>query len=199
MKLIALSKTGKYKGKYFAQVDDEDYEFLNQFAWSVQIAKRTQYAMRAIYPNGKKGGCKSIYMHRLILNVSDTNIEVDHIDHNGLNCKKNNLRKTTQKENMQNRLSRIGSTSKFVGVMKVKNRNLWQSILYKDGKRVFRKTFKSELDAALARDEAVLKYKGEFGYLNKPTIDKTAIKAAIKAGEEVAGARIITNQNLQLK
>jgi hypothetical protein len=37
-------------------------------------------------------------------------------------------------------------------------------------------------------------------YFNyKPTIDKTAIKTAIKAGEEVAGARIVTNQNLQLK
>lgn len=36
-------------------------------------------------------------------------------------------------------------------------------------------------------------------YNYKPTIDKTAIKAAIKAGEEVAGARIVTNQNLQLK
>ena len=33
----------------------------------------------------------------------------------------------------------------------------------------------------------------------KPSIDKTAIKAAIKAGEEVAGARIVNNQNLQLK
>jgi len=78
MKLIALSKNGKHKGKYFAQVDDEDYEFLNQFSWSVQISKRTQYAIRAIYPNGKSGGCKSIYMHRFILGLSDTNIEVDY-------------------------------------------------------------------------------------------------------------------------
>jgi hypothetical protein len=98
MKEIKLSQHGKNRGKYVALVDDEDYEYLNQWEWSVAIGCYTNYAARSI--RGKS--CK-IAMHRIIMNTPD-NLTVDHKDHNGLNNQKSNLKNCTFKENKQNSL-----------------------------------------------------------------------------------------------
>ena len=95
MKEIKLSKNGwKYRGKYVALVDDADYEWLNEYNWKVMIRKHTNYAYR--YENGK-----FIYIHRVIMTTPD-NLEVDHLDCNGLNNQKHNLRNCTRKENHNN-------------------------------------------------------------------------------------------------
>lgn len=94
MKLIPLTQ-----GK-FAQVDDEDYSKLNSLKWQAKAYRKNKtYAARTYHINEK---WKTIGMHRIILQVIDTDILVDHIDGNGLNNQKSNLRTCTVAENRMN-------------------------------------------------------------------------------------------------
>lgn len=84
-----------------ALVDDEDFEYLNQWKWCAhrRDKKYTYYAMRTCYKNGKK----TLRMHNVLAlrYISDYK-ELDHIDRNGLNNCKNNLRICTRGENNHN-------------------------------------------------------------------------------------------------
>jgi hypothetical protein len=87
-KLIPLTQ-----GK-FAIVDAADYEWLSQYKWFVKKRKNTSYA------ESKKKG-KTVKMHRLITGAPP-HLFVDHIDHNGLNNRRSNLRLCTQQQNVYN-------------------------------------------------------------------------------------------------
>lgn len=100
MKEIPLTR-----GK-LAIVDDEDYERLSSCKWYIGVGWHTYYAVGKF--NGKK-----ILMHRVITNCPD-GLEVDHIDGNGLNNQKSNLRVTTTRGNAQNRHQK--TSSKYPGV-----------------------------------------------------------------------------------
>ena len=76
---------------YIALVDDEDYDVLSQFNWSVKIKKYTCYAQ----------GWNRKSMHRMIMRCPD-NMEVDHRDGDGLNNQKHNLKVCTHLENIRN-------------------------------------------------------------------------------------------------
>jgi hypothetical protein len=90
MKLISLSQ-----GKH-AMVDDEDYDFLMQWKWYARIAVGG-YASYAVAYDKRSKSC-SLLMHRLIMKTPK-GLVVDHLDFNGLNNQKYNLRNCTQKEN----------------------------------------------------------------------------------------------------
>ena len=102
MKKIPLSKqqrrNSRNRGKYTV-VDDEDYEWLNQWNWSAVSTWRKNggYAMRR---DNKLG--KSILMHRLILGVPE-GVEVDHVNGNGLDNRRSNLRIASRTQAMANR------------------------------------------------------------------------------------------------
>ncbi len=92
---------------------------------------------------------------------------VDHVKHNGLDNQKLNLRKCTVKQNLQNRASVVGSSSKYLGVCWHKRNKKWQASINGGGKSsLYIGQFSSETDAALAYNkEALLRY-GEFANLN---------------------------------
>lgn len=173
MKLIPLSKNSKnpeVKGKYFAKVDDDDYEFLMKWGWSASYSKRakTYIATRSIRrkdTNGKivKG---TIYMHRIIMNTPD-GLEVDHADHDTLNNQKRNLRNCTNSENQYNKFKRSGTSSKYIGVCKSKKANKWQSAIKGDGKTIFLGYFDNEIDAAITYNVQAKIRHGEFAVLNR--------------------------------
>jgi hypothetical protein len=172
MKTIPLSQNGdKHKGKYFAMVDDEDYDYLMQWIWYASVKKRNVYARRGKTTNG------SASMHRLLMNPSSDK-QVDHIDHNGLNNQKSNLRICTHSENQRNRRTLKKVTSKYMGVSMHKEERvsregrawtyiLWHAQLNVHQKAVYSKYFKTEIEAALAYNEAAIKYHGEFATINK--------------------------------
>lgn len=153
MKLIPLSQ-----GK-FSQVDDEDFEWLNQWKWyAYKGINDVFYVARSI-------GRKQIKMHRLILGLTIFEERGDHIDHNGLNNQRINLRKCTHQENCKNRKSAKGSSSKYLGVrLKINRWNARITVLKKQKHLGY---FKTEIDAAKAYNEAAIKYHGEFANLNK--------------------------------
>lgn len=148
-------------------VDDSDYDYLSQWNWSAAKRGNTIYASRRQYLGGGRANAKyvTIEMPRVILGISDSKIFVDHIDRNGLNNQRNNLRKATQKENCCNKLV-SGKTSKYNGVSLRKGSGRWHSqIRTKDGV-VNLGYYKTEIEAAEKYDAAAKEHHKEFANLN---------------------------------
>ena len=143
-------------------VDDEDFEFMNQFVWRI-IKKRTTY----IHPYSTHFG-KIVRPHRLILKLSDSKIMVDHINGNPLDNRKENLRICTNKQNSRNIGKRKDKqyTSKYKGVFWNKNSKKFAVKIQTDEKRLFLGYFIDEKKAAQVYNEAAVKYHGEFARLN---------------------------------
>jgi hypothetical protein len=161
-KMIPLSKNGKkYAGKYFAIVDDCDYSVVNQHNWWAEISERKH----AIYARAIVNGHK-IYMHRLLMNAPK-NLLVDHIDRDGLNCVRQNMRLATKSQNNGNSIGNSSiRTTPFKGIQKFGSR--WQSKIWPNGKCINLGMFSTPEAAARAYDAAALKNFGEFASLNFP-------------------------------
>jgi len=145
-----------------ALVDDEDFEWLNKFNWIAAKRKFTYYANRSV----RKGGCRVIAMHRLILGIEDSKIHGEHRDGDGLNNQRYNLRQATSAQNQANR----GSFGKSIykGVYKMNNRPGFISKISHERKSQYLGYFRSDKKAAKAYDKAAFKLYGEFARLNFP-------------------------------
>ena len=137
MKEILLTK-----GKV-ASVDDEDFESLNAFKWYAQKDHNTFYAIRA--SPRKNGKYHHIYMHREVMNIPDE-MQIDHIDRNGLNNQKSNLRIVTHQQNAFNRNAK--------GYIFRKDRQKFQAQIRLNGKLIYLGDFETELGAHAAYLEA---------------------------------------------
>ena len=142
----------------FALVDDEDYDFLNQFKWYARKDKVTHYVERN---KTNKDVGRELKMSRLIMGAL-INEEVDHADSNGLNNQRYNLRKCNRSQNCANR-KRWGK-NKYRGVYILKK--YITSYITVNNNQIYLGTFKTEIQAAKAYDEAAKKYFGEFANLN---------------------------------
>ena len=154
------------QGKY-AIVDPDDYRWLSKYKWHAIKQGRNFYAARHI--KDKNGKQRQIFMHRQICRIPD-HLLVDHINRNGLNNSKANLRPATYSQNNQNRskcMSRKFS-SRYKGVTWNRGHRLWQADIRFNGRRIFLGSFESEIRAAKAYDRAAKRHHGEFAVLNFP-------------------------------
>lgn len=166
-KIIVNSKTHGIKE---ILVDDQDYNWLNSFNWTVVNHKHTFYARMHKTVNGKH---IKVYMHRLLLGLTKFSEKGDHIDHNGLNNQRNNIRKSTQSQNLKNRTARKNGSSKYLGVGI--DRQGFRAFIMVNKKYKHLGYFNLEEDAARAYDVAAVKYHGEFANPNFPNeIKRTA-------------------------
>jgi hypothetical protein len=152
------------QGKY-AIVDPEDFERSNKHKWCAVKSTNTFYANR-----NKRVGKKyiTIGMHREVIHPPG-HLFVDHINHNGLDNRKANLRPATCSQNNYNRIHFGKSqSSKYKGVRWNKQRKKWIVLIKYNCKRKFLGYFKDEIHAAKAYDEAAKKYHKEFASLNFP-------------------------------
>ena len=146
-----------------AIVDDDDYEYLNQFKWHIYKQNRNNfYARTVIYLNKKR---IPVVMHRLLIKCDG--YIIDHISGDGLDNRKCNIRVCTRSENPINRRVNINNLSGYKGVSWFKPEQKWRAqIQYK--KVVYHLgCFEQRIDAAKAYNEAAIKYHGEFANLNK--------------------------------
>jgi hypothetical protein len=137
-------------------VDEEDWHKLMQSSWS----NNTGYAMGQIDK-------KYWRMHRYIMQITDSNIFIDHINGNRLDNRKENLRKVTPAENSMNKKPRNNenTTSKYKGVNKSSS-NKFNVLVTKDGISYRLGLFINEKDAARAYNEKAKELFGEFANLN---------------------------------
>ena len=136
-------------------VDDEDYEYLSQWKWYPKKRGNTCYAWASM-------DRKTILMHRFILDTPK-GIFTDHIDFNGLNNQRNNLRFCTAIQNNAHR-EKWGTKSKYKGVNPFGKRYRAQICI--KGKPTHLGYFNTEEEAALKYNEFAVIVQGEFAVLN---------------------------------
>lgn len=145
-----------------ALVDDEDFDTLSKWKWCAHYHKsgNVWYAER-----GENG--KTVMMHRQLM-ANPHGMLVDHKDRNTLNNQKSNLRIATRSQNNANRkASKNNRTSKYLGVAFERDRRKWTARIRKDGVGYRVGHFSTEIEAAMAYNEAAIKMHGEFANLNK--------------------------------
>ena len=130
----------------FAVVDDEYYEILKDYTWWLIRRDHSFYAATTV--NGK-----NIRMHHMIVGRPLNGLVTDHIDGNGLNNRKENLRIVTQRENAIN--LKIDKTSRFPGVSWQKFRKKWVAQMRIGKRSKFLGHFVKEEDAAMAYKKAI--------------------------------------------
>jgi hypothetical protein len=154
MQLIRLSQG------QFARVDDDLYDLLNQYHWYVQKCKNGSFYAR----NNKLG-----MLHRFIMNPPN-NQRVDHIDHDGLNCQRYNMRNCNHIFNTRNRSKHKNNRAKYKGVCLFKDRHgiyrYIKAFINVDHKRIYLGAFKTQESAAIAYNKAAIKYHNEYASLN---------------------------------
>lgn len=153
MKEIQLSQ-----GKV-ALVDDEDYERLMQWKWYTVKHRASFYAHSTL---------EKLKMHRIVMNAPK-GVLVDHIDGNGLNNQKKNLRLCTNSQNLINRGLPSNNTIGYKGVSSNGNTGrFWKAEIKKDDKKIYIGNYKTPEEAAKAYDRKAIELFGEFAWLNFP-------------------------------
>jgi len=156
MKQIPLTQ-----GKH-AIVDDDDFEEIGKFKWTIQRDGRHSYAYRRDYSGGT--GVK-VFLHRTIMKTP-AGMCVDHIDGDGLNNQKTNMRNCENRQNVRNQIPRENCTSIYKGVCWHKQMCQWAASINPNRTKKHLGLFNSEEAAARAYNAAAIRYFGEFARLN---------------------------------
>lgn len=146
------------RGKY-AIVDAADYAWLSQWRWYAVKSKKVFYAERRIPLS--EGERSSMRMHQLLAGLG-----CDHIDGDGLNNRRANLRPATVQQNNCNQGLRVDNTSGYKGVSWDREHNGWRAQVFIDRKAKYLGCFSTAREAARAYNIAARKLHGEFARLN---------------------------------
>lgn len=152
-------------GKGVAKVDDEIFEVVRKLRWHGVRSSHLIYARTSMLD---KLGHKFMLLHHLVLGaVPEKGYVVDHIDGDGLNNQRANLRILTRRQNTQNQHRKKPPTSKYPGVSLQKNSGKWITHIYISGKPLHVATSDTE-------EEAFAKYKAMVSLCGQTVImDKT--------------------------
>lgn len=152
-----------------ALVDDADYESLMQHKWYAQKSNRgTWYAHRTIWGTPKK---TTVPMHREIMQPAD-GLVIDHINHDGLDNRRENLRACESWQNTTYQRPWEGKKIPYRGVAAEYNK--FSAHIQYRGHRTHLYGFNTQEEAARAYDKMASEFFGEFAVLNFP---KVAVRA----------------------
>ena len=145
---------------YRAIIDAKDAEEVGKYNWYARVEKHTVYAARNT-PRSH-GPRKTIFMQRMLLAAGD-GMTVDHIDRDGLNNRRSNLRVCSWAENQWNSKAQDGTRSGLKGVNWHKARKKWQARIRVNGKRISLGYFDEPESAHAAYAEASKAYHKDLG------------------------------------
>lgn len=146
-------------GRGFALIDDADAELVGRYSWHLHVTPHTNYADTWLTAPRRK-----VLMHVLLMGQRG----IDHINHDGLDNQRENLRVATQGQNLANQRPIRGGSSRYKGVSWHAQRSRWRADIRLAGRTRFLGYFTDQADAARAYDAAALTAWGEFAGLNFP-------------------------------
>ena len=152
MKYINLTRDKK------AIVDDEDHEELSRFKWRLLGKYAARAKLKKDRINGKQG---QIWMHRVIMKTPK-HLQVDHINGNGLDNRKRNMRNCTQNSNQHN-----SHKDTIKGVTWHKQHQKWYAQIVFNKKHIFLGLYEDKIKAAQAYNIAAKKYFRKYARLNQ--------------------------------
>lgn len=134
------AKDGRIRA--YAVIDEEDAAEISRHTWYLD---NQGYARRGIKENGRRS---AVLMHRQILNLTESQMQADHLDRDRLNNRRSNLRAVTHEQNRQNLGSYRRSTSQYRGVSWDRTHQKWHARVKENGKDRHLGYFDVERDAA---------------------------------------------------
>jgi hypothetical protein len=153
---------------FTAFVSSEDAD-LAGLSWYANVNHRTVYAARLNYTPSKS---TTIYLHRLIMErILERPLvkgeKADHVNRNGLDCTRKNLRLATHTQNKQNESLHRDSKSGYKGVSWHTNKRKWRATITVNKRPMSLGYYTEVRDAARAYNKAAREYFGEFAVLNE--------------------------------
>lgn len=169
----AIQLHGKHGAGLVALVDEADYDLVSACRWTVQVSYRKpkaglpegQGARYAISASRRAGKVVAVLMHQLITGCKG----VDHINDNGLDNRRSNLREAEPWQNIGNSRPLPGRSSRFKGVCWDKSHRKWRVSIGSGAGRRHLGMFDSETAGARAYDVAAIDRYGEFARPNFPS------------------------------
>lgn len=149
-------------------IDDADYELVARHKWSV-----AEYSGHFYATTGIKG--KTTYMHRLIVQAP-AGMYVDHINRNGLDNRRDNLRIVTQSTNLANAGMFSHNKTGYRGVIPC--RSGWKACIKYKQRSFTSKLVRSPEEAAMIRDEIARYLHDDMGFFNFPEATENAKQEA---------------------
>lgn len=150
----------------FAIIDKEDLEKVSPYKWTYQLAYRgktrdIEYAFR--HTEGSHKTRRRVYLHQEILGGQ----WIDHVNGNGLDNRKSNLRFCNNSQNQANQhVKKKGAYSQYRGVTFFKRSSRWQASIRNNKKNMYLGSFGTETEAAKAYNKKAKELFGEFATLN---------------------------------
>lgn len=153
------NKTGNITGTIL--IDTDDLEMVSKYQWHIEHSRKNlSYAQANIEKS-------TIRIHRLIMN---TTLQVDHINHNGLDNRKSNLRVCTNQENNFNKLHRRNPKSGYTGIRYNEKSQSYYVRIMVNKKEISLGHYKILEDALEARKQGEIRYFGNFRFIDNAKV-----------------------------
>ena len=152
----------KNLGKHSVFFNTSDRENISKYRWNISKQKKTFYA----YARDINRPTKLVSLHRLLMGFPK-GIQVDHINHNGLDNRRDNLRLGTHTQNSMNKNIQSNNVSGFKGVSFDKQHKKYQAYIWVNKKKINGGFYNDKIDAAKKYNELAIKHHDKFALLNK--------------------------------
>lgn len=165
---MSESKIIKLNTGETALVSKEDYDRVAARRWTRKLGKDTETIYAVSYTKIRTRKYQRISLHRFILGINDPAVHVDHINGNGLDNRRENIRIATKQQNVWNSKKHSNGATPFIGVTdRGYGYPKFRARIVINGKRVHLGDFDTAEAAAKAYNEAAIKARGEFARLNR--------------------------------
>lgn len=152
------SRKGSKHTNLHTLIDEQDVERVAALSWSVQVVNG------AFYVRNRK---HEVLLHRFLMNAAPGE-EVDHINGDGLDNRRCNLRIVTHTQNNTNKMKMARNTSGYKGVTFCRQTGRWRTFIVVNRRRINIGRYDTPEEAARAYDEVARVHHGEYGRYNFP-------------------------------